>query len=45
MTRYGCRWPDGSETGPITDHQRLAASYARDHGGTVVVYEVNEEES
>jgi len=33
--RYGVRWPDGSVTGAITDSQRLAASYAKQHDGTV----------
>ena len=34
MPRYGVNWPDGSYTGPITDHYNRAARYARDHGGT-----------
>ena len=40
--RYGCMWPDNSETGPITDHQRLAAAYAKDHEGVVVEYPSNQ---
>ena len=36
--KYGCRWPDGSETGPITDKYNLAAAYAKQHGGVVVEY-------
>ncbi len=37
-TRYGVKWPDGLVTGGITDSYRLAASYAKDHDGTV--YEI-----
>lgn len=38
MIRYGCRWPDGSETGPISDHYRLALAYSRNHDGIVLDY-------
>jgi hypothetical protein len=31
--RYGVAWPDGSITGAITDSQRLAAAYAKNHDG------------
>lgn len=39
--RYGVRWPDGSVTGGITDHYRLAAAYAkhRDNPAPGVVYQ------
>ncbi len=36
--RYGVEWPDGTYTGAISDQQRLAASYARNHNGKA--YEV-----
>lgn len=31
--RYGVLWPDGSYTGGITDHARLAMRYAQTDGG------------
>lgn len=33
MIRFGCIWPDGSYTGGITESQRDAAGYARQHDG------------
>ncbi len=44
--RYGCRWPDASETGAITDSFRLAAAYAKETGvpgltGTVIDYDAS----
>ncbi len=40
--RYGCCWPDKSETGPIAGTYRDAAAYAKQHDGYVVVYEHGE---
>lgn len=44
-SRYGCKWPDGSETGPITDRYRRAAAYAKQHEGKVFDYELGREAS
>ena len=38
LARFGVRWPDGGETGPITDRASWAAAYAREHGGQVLDY-------
>lgn len=41
--RYGVKWPDGTETGPITDRYRLAARYAKSEGGKPWNYDRNRE--
>ena len=40
-TRYGVQWGDKSITGLITDSYKLAAAYAKEHGGRV--YEQKDE--
>ena len=43
--RYGVAWPDGGITGDITDDitdsQRLAAAYAKNHNGSVYEADAN----
>lgn len=39
--RYGIAWPDGGITGDITDSQRLAAAYAKNHNGSVYEADAN----
>ena len=33
--KYGIIWPDGSYTGPLAEHARELAFYAKQHGGRV----------